>query len=692
MKAECGAEEYTLTGKEIAITATPYDDKLDSEVIAEVETALNGATWTEIAQDTANTKETVQAKLTEQAQAVVNNSKVSVTVEVTDFTAAVEGTAATTKEGTNGKAIFTVKAEIGNEEYTLTAQEVVIKARPFDGKLDSEVIEDVKTALTNAVWAEIAQETANTKEAAQAQLKTQADRIINNTRVSVTIEATAFEAAVAGSAATTHEGTNGKVTFTVYATVGAEEYELGNLSAVIKATRFKGVLDKDAVKAAQDTLTDCLVTVKIGADADEIRETIEKYLDSKMTGDADGVTVTIESVTDNQYKLILTKGGQTVEKTIEITVEEEDPIKLSAPANLVFANGVASWDAVANAVSYTVSLYEVVDGTYTLLTTANAAQNQCDFNALIEDGKYYAFDVCALGDGVYFLDSDVSDFSEVYRKGNTIEQILAVLMALRNSKYAITAEAGEGGVISGEGVTKVKYGNDITYYIDAMPGYEIDCVIVDGKDVGAVSEYTFENVKKKHTITVTFKEVVWVNPFTDVSVADPYYDAVRFVYDCKLFNGISETEFAPQMSMTRAMFVTVLWRLEGMPVVNYLMQYDDVADETWYTEAIRWATAEGIVEGYGDGIFGTDDAVTVQQATVIMARYAQYAGTYTAPTANMDIFADNADVADWAVEAMAWAVENGVYAPANGKLNPTAMAPRSLAAQFMHAYVVKFSK
>ena len=75
-----------------------------------------------------------------------------------------------------------------------------------------------------------------------------------------------------------------------------------------------------------------------------------------------------------------------------------------------------------------------------------------------------------------------------------------------------------------------------------------------------------------------------------------------------------------------------------------------------------------------------------------MAGYAQYTGTYTAPTANMDIFADNADVADWAVEAMAWAVENGIYAPANGKLNPTAMAPRSLAAQFMHAYVVKFSK
>ena len=129
-----------------------------------------------------------------------------------------------------------------------------------------------------------------------------------------------------------------------------------------------------------------------------------------------------------------------------------------------------------------------------------------------------------------------------------------------------------------------------------------------------------------------------------------------------------------------------------MPVVNYLMRYEDVEADTWYTEAIRWATAEGIVEGYGDGIFGTNDPVTVQQSAVIMARYAEYTGNYTAPGANLGIYADHADVADWALEAMMWAVENGVYAPVNGKLIPTALAPRSLAAQLMHAYVVKFGK
>ena len=123
----------------------------------------------------------------------------------------------------------------------------------------------------------------------------------------------------------------------------------------------------------------------------------------------------------------------TAEKTITISVEEEDPIKLSEPANLQFINGVASWTSVENAVSYTVSLYEVVDGVETLITAVAALINQCDFSEILEEGKSYVFDVIAHGDGVYFLDSDVSDFSAVYTEGNTWEQILVVLLAIRNS-------------------------------------------------------------------------------------------------------------------------------------------------------------------------------------------------------------------------------------------------------------------
>ena len=120
------------------------------------------------------------------------------------------------------------------------------------------------------------------------------------------------------------------------------------------------------------------------------------------------------------------------------------------------------------------------------------------------------------------------------------------------------------------------------------------------------------------------------------------------------------------------------------------MQYSDVEENTWYTDAIRWASAQGIVEGYGDGIYGTNDAVTVEQAAVIMARYAQHAGKYQAGSAHLGAFADHADVAAWAAEAMQWSVSNGIYMGTAGKLQPAKEAPRSLAAEWMYEYTVRF--
>jgi len=255
-----------------------------------------------------------------------------------------------------------------------------------------------------------------------------------------------------------------------------------------------------------------------------------------------------------------------------------------------------------------------------------------------------------------------------------------VVVALLNRRYTVVAIAGEGGDITNEGTTVVRYGKTVTYVIEPDDGYEIESVYVDGKNVGAVSEYTFKNVKKDHTIKVNFKEA-W---FTDVSKNADYYEAVKFVVDKGLFNGVSETKFAPNTTMTRAMFVTVLWRLEGEPVVNYLMNFDDVAGDTWYTEAVRWAASEGIVLGYGDGKFGVDNEITVEQATVILARYAQYVDKYTAATEDLAAYADADSVSDWALEQMKWAVENGVYEGNKFNLHPAAHAPRFLVAEMLY--------
>jgi hypothetical protein len=140
------------------------------------------------------------------------------------------------------------------------------------------------------------------------------------------------------------------------------------------------------------------------------------------------------------------------------------------------------------------------------------------------------------------------------------------------------------------------------------------------------------------------------------------------------------------------MFVTVLWRLEGEPVVNYFMQYDDVQADTWYTEAVRWASAESIVNGYGDGTFGVDDEITVEQAAVILARYAAYTDSYKVADVNLKNYADGEFVSYWAKDQMMWALENGIYESVGGKLNPQSAASRALVAEMFYRYVVVFGK
>ena len=110
-------------------------------------------------------------------------------------------------------------------------------------------------------------------------------------------------------------------------------------------------------------------------------------------------------------------------------------------------------------------------------------------------------------------------------------------------------------------------------------------------------------------------------PFADVAEGAWYYDDVAYACAAGLMDGVSATEFNPGGTMTRAMLVTILWRLEGEPVVNYLMPFADVAEGAWYAEAVRWAASEGVVEGVSDTAFAPDDTVTREQLAAILARF-----------------------------------------------------------------------
>lgn len=109
--------------------------------------------------------------------------------------------------------------------------------------------------------------------------------------------------------------------------------------------------------------------------------------------------------------------------------------------------------------------------------------------------------------------------------------------------------------------------------------------------------------------------------FTDVSADAWYAEAVEYCRQNDLMNGTSDTTFAPEETLTRAMLVTILWRQAERPVVNYLMRFSDVPEDQWYSEAVRWAASEQLVNGYGDGRFGTDDPITQEHLSLIFQQY-----------------------------------------------------------------------
>ena len=173
-------------------------------------------------------------------------------------------------------------------------------------------------------------------------------------------------------------------------------------------------------------------------------------------------------------------------------------------------------------------------------------------------------------------------------------------------------------------------------------------------------------------------------PFNDVPESYWAYDAIQYVYGEGLMAGTSGSAFSPEGTTTRGQIVTILWRLSGSPVVNYLMDFDDVDPAAYYAEAIRWATSEGIAGGYGGGLFGPDDPITREQLAVMLHRYAQHEGCDVSVGEDTNIlsYADAFTVSEYAVSALQWACGAGIiHGTGDGStLTPQGEATRAQAA------------
>lgn len=156
------------------------------------------------------------------------------------------------------------------------------------------------------------------------------------------------------------------------------------------------------------------------------------------------------------------------------------------------------------------------------------------------------------------------------------------------------------------------------------------------------------------------KPVFAADTYADVKESDWHYKAVKFAYENGIMQGTGNG-FEPNIDITRAMAVMILWKMQNSPATDFALCFNDVDADAWYTEAIRWAASENIIAGKNDELFGTNDVITREQLAVILYRYAQHIGIETdADDADLSAFDDFDSVSDYAVEAVKWAVSLGI--------------------------------
>ena len=187
--------------------------------------------------------------------------------------------------------------------------------------------------------------------------------------------------------------------------------------------------------------------------------------------------------------------------------------------------------------------------------------------------------------------------------------------------------------------------------------------------------------------------VLPVNPFADVYGTDWYIDDIIYVYANGLMNGTSENPmlFSPNANLTRAMLVTILYRLEGEPSISSLANpFGDITAGQYYTDAVKWAVEYEIVKGYGNGKFGPDDPVTREQLVTILWRYCKWKGIDVSIGEDTNILSYNDvfDISEYAIPAFQWACGTGIISGKPGNLlDPQGNATRAEVAAMLHRFL-----
>ena len=444
----------------------------------------------------------------------------------------------------------------------------------------------------------------------------------------------------------------------------------------MNGTQYRCVVSNSAGSVISDAATLTVQKSTTPIDPKYVRYIVEHYkqnadgsytlADTEQPIDEIGKTVTATPKTYEGYTYNPNAAGTVVSGTLKAISSPDDIVTLK--------------------LYYDITLYTVtVNGSYAQTTGAgNYAEGA---TVAIDAGTRsgYTFDGWTSADGVTFANAGSAQTTFTMPAGDVTVTAGFTRISSGPTTYAITAPDAENGTVR-VSPSRASRGTTVTITVTPDEGYELESLtVLDSRD-NEISltdkgdgKYTFTMPAGRVTVEASFAKIAPEPlPFGDVDDGDWFADAVRFVYANGMMNGVSETDFAPHAATSRSMIVTILYRMEGEPVVDYAMDFTDVASDAYYTEAVRWAASKGIVGGYGNGLFGANDDVTREQLAAILYRYAACQGYDVSQRADLSGFGDASSISGYAQEALSWAHAQGlVLGFEDGSLRPQGTASRA---------------
>ena len=475
---------------------------------------------------------------------------------------------------------------------------------------------------------------------------------------------------------TMNKTSDGKRTYTINVVYGEVKSDDAGVASV-------KVADVEAAAGENNAYT---VTLPYGTDVTAGSFVI-------VTSDA-GATVGALTNEGNVWTFTVTAEDGVTSKTYTVTVSfTEAPKSNDAGVSSITVAGVEATAGENN--TYTVTLpygTDVTAGSFVIVTSDAGAT----VGALTNEGNVWTFTVTA-EDGVTSKTYTVTvSFTEAPKSNDAGVSSITVAgfkaVAGANNSYTVTVPYGTI-VKTGSFVIVTRHPratvsaltntrNIWSFTVTAEDGVTT-AVYTVMVNTAALPEPITPGVDNKKPASKPEVKL----PFTDVSTSDWFYDDVAFVYENGLFSGTDSRSFSPNASMTRAMLVTVLYRLEGEPTVTGRSSFTDVRSGAYYEKSVIWAAANGIVTGTDSTSFSPDAKVTREQLAAILYRYAQYRKLDTDASAKLNSFTDADSVSAYASEALGWAVSEGLINGASGKLMPKGDATRAQVAAILHRFV-----